>query len=316
MAGLRPTGSDGCDRAQLLLVGAFALAVLVVALALVTNGAAQTETLATDRTDAGDLRDAVRFRDDVRRGLGGIVDTVNRNGDDDYGALRDDLNASVEEWERLAARGSAGDGVGVSVELTNDPLTSDERGSRISQTPEREFTDSNGTANWRLASSVDRTRAFEVNVSRANLSSGCGGCFTVVAENGTATWRAQFTRGPSEIQVAVDGPTGAETCTIPADSTVVDLSAGTVPDRSCSFPAFAEGLGGPYNITYQNGDAGTGTYALVIDTDEPLVDDSPYAATGPSLSRAIYSADVTVRYRTPSLTYTTTVRVTPGDGDA
>lgn len=300
------------DRAQLLLVGAFTLAVLVVVLALALNGAAHTENLATERTDVQDGRDAVRFQHSVRRGVGGGVEAVNHRNDTSYNDLRSALEAAVSEWEALATRGSAGESVGISVGLTDDW----EKGSRIAQTTVRNFTDAKETANWTLASSVGRTRAFEMNVSRAKLSSSCtSGCFGIVADNGSATWRASVTNNSSAIEVTVDGPTGTDTCRVTADSVVVDFSAGTMADGACSFPGFADGLSGPYNVTYENGSSGNGTYELVVDTD--VVDDSRYANdANPSVSPAIYSTNVSLTYQTPRLTYTTVLRVAPGERDA
>lgn len=313
MVRLSPAARDavsGRDRAQLLLVGAFAIAVLVLSLALVLNGAAQTENLATESTDAHDGRDAIRFEHSVRRGVAGTVESVNRRNNTSYADLKDALKTAVNDWDAVAARGSAREGVSTSVDYK-----SMERGSRIEQTTTREFTDATGTENWTLASSVTQTRDYRVNVSRANLSSSCtSGCFEIVADDGSDTWRASFTEDGSEIEMTVVAPSGTNTCRVAADSVVVDLSAGTMADGGCSFPRFADGLSDPYSISYGNGSLGDGTYEQEVDTS--VANDTRYAAGGPTVSPSIYSTNVSVTYETPQLTYETAeIRVVPGERD-
>ncbi|ELZ97294.1 hypothetical protein C439_18268 [Haloferax mediterranei ATCC 33500] len=306
---VRDTAS-GRDRAQLLLVGAFAIAVLVLSLALVLNGAAQTETLATESTDVHDGRDAVRFEHSVRRGVGGTVESVNRRNNTSYADLKDALKTAVNDWDAVAARGSAGEGVSTSVNYR-----SMERGSRIEQTTTRDFSDATGTENWTLASSVTQTRDYRMNVSRTSLSSDCSsGCFEIVADDGSDTWRASFTEDGSEIEMTVVAPSGTDTCRVAADSAVVNLSAGTMDDGACSFPGFADGLSGPYSISYENGSLGEGTYEQEVDTS--VTNDTRYAAGGPTVSPSIYSTNVSVTYETPQLMYNTTaLRVVPGESD-
>jgi hypothetical protein len=162
-----------------------------------------------------------------------------------------------------------------------------------------------------------------MNVSRAQLALSCGSCFTVVADNGTATWRAEIRNDSGSIEVTVDPPPGAgstETCSVAQNVTVIDFSAGTVDDGACSFPAFAEGLSGGYNISYKSGQNVNGTYQLVVRKAKGDIDPSPnpYSGSGdPTLTRAVYSADVAFEYRTPQLTYRNTLeKIVPGDRDA
>ncbi|ELZ31410.1 hypothetical protein C474_08912 [Halogeometricum pallidum JCM 14848] len=320
MAGLSARLRTGCrghgrDRGQLLLVGAFSLALLVVALAMILNGVASGEVLATDRTDVHDARDAVRFEHSVHRGIGGAVEVLNRRNDGSYADLDTALADSVDDWDEAAARGSAAEGVDLSVERVDW-----ERGTRIEQRDSRTFTDANATENWTLASAVGQTRAFEMNVSRTNLSSSCTPeCFAVVADDGTDVWRASFTQTASKIDVTVESPTETKTCSVSGASAVVDLSSGTVNDGTCSFPPFADGLGGSYDIGYENGTRADGTYGLVVDVNESgVLGVSPdrYDETAPTASPAVYAVTVSVTYQTPQLAYATELRVVPGETDA
>ncbi|MDS0300159.1 hypothetical protein NDI76_15540 [Halogeometricum sp. S1BR25-6] len=303
------------DRGQLLLVGAFSLALLVVALAMILNGVASGEALATDRTDVHDARDVVRFEHSVHRGIGGAVEVLNRRSDGSYADLDAALTDSVGDWDETAARGGAAESVDLSVKLIDW-----ERGTSIEQRGARTFTDANATDTWTLASGVERTRAFEMNVSRANLSSSCTPeCFAVVADDGSDAWRASFTQTGSDIDVTVEGPTGTKTCSVSGASAVVDLSSGTVADGTCSFPPFADGLAGPYDVVYESGTRADGTYRLVVDANESAVTGpSPdrYDDVGPTTSPAVYAVTVSVAYQTPQLAYATELRVVPGETDA
>jgi hypothetical protein len=296
-------------------VGAFSLAVLVVALAMILNGVASGEALATDRTDVHDARDAVRFEHSVHRGIGGAVEVLNRHSDGSYLDLDAALADAVADWDEAAARGSAAEGVDLSVDLVDW-----EQGTSIEQRGSRNFTDANATDTWTLASGVEQTRAFEMTVSRTNLSSSCTPeCFAVVADDGDDAWRASFTRTASGIGVTVESPTETVTCSVSGASAVVDLSSGTVHGESCSFPPFADGLDGPYDIVYEHGTRADGTYGLVVDADESVVSGvSPdrYDGAAPTTSPAVYAVTVSVTYQTPQLAYATELRVVPGETDA
>lgn len=292
-------GAD--DRGQLLLVGAFALAVLLVALALVLNGAAATETLATGGGDTSAGSDALAFQRAVDRGMSGLVVSINRN---DSGTVSD-FEAAVADWDDAAARANAEAGVGTTVEVAGT-----DSGSRIAQDTPRTFTNASGTDDWTLASNVTASRGLALNVSRASLNDSCPGCFRVVATDGSDSWEARVTNSSNAITVRVENDTTTETCAVVADMAVVDFSAGTLGDTPCDWPTFEDSFGGDYDVRYVNGGEANGTYLWIVDDAD--VDTAQYGPGGPTVSPAIYTATVDVTYRTPSLTYTVTIAVDPG----
>lgn len=310
MARLSRRGRPGA-RGQILVVGALTIALLLVVLAFALNGAAVTETLATDLDGTHDARDATRFRAAADGAVADLVVTVNRENDSSGAALHAALSAGVADWDRLSARGAAAEGA-----ATEASLAGTTNGSRIRQAnATRPLTDAGGNASWTLAGSAAATRSFRMNLSRPALSATCNaGCFRVVADDGSATWRANFTANATAVTVAVDGPDGTATCAAAGDTVAVDLSRGRLGGEPCPALAFATGLEAPYDVRYVDGHLASGTYTLVVDAAVPA--DGRYATDGsPAVSPALYAATVSVTYRTERLTYAAEFRVVPGEDD-
>ncbi|WP_255152357.1 DUF7261 family protein [Halorarius halobius] len=295
------------DRGQLLLVGAFGLAVLLVVLAGVVNSAAYTDSLTTSTGDLNGGRDVAAFRADAGRAADGILGRVNDGPAPDYAAREDRFRDAVDNWSDAAGRQHAMDGTGVGVSVVGTT-----RGSRITQSTARPLTNASGTADWTVAAGVSDVRRARLNLSQSSLlDCGVGACYELVADDGTDVWRVTVGR----LFVTVDGPAGTEQCAVTADPVVVDFRNETVNGDSCPALSFAEGLSTPYDIRIRNGDAATGTYRLTVDTDVDD-DDGDFAAAGePSVTPVVYAADVRVSYRTPRLTYATELRVDGGESD-
>lgn len=309
------------SRGQLLLIGALALGLTFVAFALIINSAIYTENLAS-RGDTTDGENVVEYRDSVRRGMGEVLTFENQNVSDGEGRsdIRDRLERGLRDLSQMLTRSWAKRGA-----TTNVSAIGYTDGSRIFQNESRAFTNSTGNETWQLVSSVDQTRAFRLNISRANtsLEGACGGlfggCFTIQVENGTATWQVSVAKNTAdEVVVAVDDGTGAETCT-PVDRSFVtlDLTSGTVAVEGCPPLSFADAPASGYAISYKNGNESAGTYTLVV--DEPSVADSPpshyTAGSEPSVTPAVYSAILSYDYQSASLYFDSRVRVAPGEAD-
>lgn len=302
---------EAADRGQLLLVAGFGLAVMLVALALVLNGAIYSEAQASRGVAVAD-RDVARYQDDVHRSVSELVVATNRPGNASEAELQATFEAGVANWSRLSARHSA-----TAHATTNVSLASAVYGSQVVQSDQRNFTNASGAGNWTVAESVSGVRGFRMNVSRTALANGsCGPttCFQVVVDNGSATWRVTVTATEQTVNLSVSGPTGPGSCGVTGEWAHVDLTAGTLAGEPCPALAFAEGVSAPYDVAYLNGDDVAGTYRLVV--DEPIAEDGDFATDGaPSTSAAVYSANVTLAYQTSTLAYTTELRVAPGEPD-
>lgn len=304
------------DRGQLLLVGAFGLAVLFVVLALALNTAIYSENLATQRGDVP-ARDVAAYHHDVRDGTAAVLAAANRNNDTSYTDVEDAVRAGVADWHDLSARQSALGGRATGVEVTGVTL-----GTHVQQNESaRNFTNRSGAADWTLASGLGGTRKFRMNVSTDSLPDGCsspGDCFRVNVTDGTDTWRvAVYSQDDDDTTVVrVTRPDGTSaTCTATGEHVLVDVTAGTVAGQDCPALRFGAGVSDPYEIRFANADEVTGTYSLVVDDDAVPTDPHYAASEGPTQSPAVYAVTVRLVADHPGLQYATEIRVAPGESD-
>jgi hypothetical protein len=299
------------SRGQLLIVSAFALGVLFVALALILNSAIFTENLASrGETTGGDQ--AVEFRDTLQRGVGNILTAENENITDSstsYSTLRTRVGNETTAMGTTLIEQNARGGATSDVNITDQT-----NGSLIRQSVStRNFSDNSGNSNWTVAQNVDQTRAFTLNVSRSELSSNCtplSDCFVLNVTN----WRVSM----NSSTVAVETPAGdTDTCSAGSgDHTVIDINAGTVNGTSCPALDFSDAPQSGYDIEYQNGDEIGGTYSLVVDdTTLPSSNLSSSVGSDPSATPALYDVRVEYDYQTAELNFSSAVRVAPGETD-
>lgn len=304
MAGL---SVDRGTRAQLLLVGAFGIAVLLLVLAGVLNAVTYTESLAKQDDGIHDGRDVEAFQADTRAAVRGIVTRVNgENGTVTEQTTR--VERSVTNWSAAASQEQAVDVTAVNVTVLNTTVV-----SNVTQTVERNYTNATGEPGWTLAGNVSNVREFTLNLSSSSLASGdCTGnasCFTVVVENGTETWTAQV----NDSAVFVEAPNTTTTCAFSADPVRIDLTNGTVNGTDCAGLDVTSELSGEYEIRYGNGTDAAGTYQLTVEGDPAYTN---YADTGdPSVSTIVETVTLQVTYRTPRVEYRTVIRVRGGGPD-
>ncbi len=319
------------DRGQLVLVAGLALAVVLVALVLVTNTAIYTENLAT-RDDGVGETEALGYRAAVVDGVGGIVDRENAAEYDDRAALKANVSAGVAELDSLlresAARRSASATVNRSAKTyTGGVLVRQTNGSR-------EFDSAAGPADWTLLYDTNRTRAFEATVENSSLAttnaSAVDGAFTVVVASNSSTeaWRAYVYENDSTGDIAVAVRSAGESsatqvCSVDAANATLGFTEGSLGGESCPGLDWREGVTTSYDLKYRNGSNARGTYNLTVRgtrdiletsslnngtaTDDP---DSPYYVP------AVYAVRLPITYETNELEYRTTVRVAPGERDA
>ena len=322
------SGSRSRSRGQLLLVTSLAVAVLLVSLALLLNTAIYTENLATRNADPGSAN-AVSYQREAVQGVGGIVSYVNTHHAENETALDAELAASVEVWDNATARHAAVDAnaVGVSV-ATSNGTRAVEYGTQVVQNRTRNFTAANGSADWVVAENVTPrrgVRAFRLSVRPDELATNRSGAFRVDVTAAAETWRVYVYTNGSAVQVDNGtAPTDADCSAVPTNGTVaVDLTAGTVGGRACNvLSALADADSGPderFDVSYRNADRVTGTYSAVLNQSSPGPNAGPYhlrsSGDAPYVAPAVYAVAVDVSFESGRVTYETTVRVAPGEGD-
>ena len=312
------------DRGQLLLVGALALAVVFVALALLLNTAIYTGNLAT-RDSGVEATSAIGYTSESRQAGVDAVRSVNRRNNTSSSDLNRAFTATVKRWDDLAShhRAVAGDVAGTDVTgITN--------GTRIQQDDaSRKFTSAGGAANWTVVdgSGVTAVRSMRFTVDASTL--------TTVDDATNATTETVFhvdvdsdpgirsvyvynnsTSGNSEILVVDDGAeTVCSVGSVTEGTFVVDIANASVGGKSCSALGTLDDTRGAVSIEYGDGGAAGGTYTMVVDEAPDgsivLAGLNPDGSASPYWTDAIYSAELTVTYRTGELDYEATVGVVP-----
>ncbi|EMA68961.1 hypothetical protein C461_05002 [Halorubrum aidingense JCM 13560] len=328
------TGRDE-DRAQLILITGLTLAVIFVTVVLLLNTVIYTENLATRGVDAGG-GEAVEFRDGAVDDLGAIMDREHRTESSVDGVIAD-FEASAAAYANATTDLRARDGV-----VADITVVGIEPGHFIAQEEDGggydELTAGDGTtADWTVAGNATRARDYRVTVAPDSLSASSGDAFTIVAEGApggsNATWSVSLwsASDPDDINVTVTNETASvtETFAPAADGNhTVDVTGGTVNGEPFDALVWAEGVQNDdgtadYDIRYENGDEATGTYHLVVQSDDlDSGDDDQYGSSPadrssqPYVVDAVYSADVEISHRTPELEYGDVIRVAPGERDA
>lgn len=293
------------SRGQVILVAALGIAVTLVALALVTNTAIYTENLATRETVSG--QDAIAFEQSMDDGASDLLALANRYNASSHTSIRDRFAADVNNLSSGTGTESAAYGELTAIEVVNTT-----NGSRISLNETRNFTSADGDGNWTLASDVDAHRRFEMNVSQSALND-TGSPFRIVINTTTHEWNASVADGGDDnVSVAISNETTNVTCSVSANTTVFDVTEGTLAGESCDAPTAASTVDGPYDISFENASNVEGRFVLFVDrTKSEIADHYDPAPDTPSIDPAIYDATVHVTVRQPDLTYETNVTVAP-----
>ena len=321
-------GLRGDDRGQLLLVGAFILAILLVALAVVLNAAIYTETLAARGNDRADVFDTVQYRDDTERALSGLVAGVNDDATASRTTTETELRDGVSDWDAITARQQAATGRATTVTVTDVEVL-----TNVSQTnATRSLVSSSNDTEWTLVENVTASQSFVLDVvpvdtgiaqsDATNVSVLESSAFhvDVDTDDGT-TWQVFVYRSPwnaSNATVAVHSAGSVLTYNVTQvgdDPVEIDFVAATVEGTPVPALSFYGGVSGPHTVTFSNAADATGTYALLVDGDAADSADYSDGADGSPTARAVVTRlDVTLRYAMPNLEYETPISVT-GGGD-
>lgn len=323
MADLRPRD----ERGQILLIAAFTLAVIFVALALVINSAIFTENLASQGEVAGSS-EALTYQHQVRQSVTEAMAYANVYDESSPGAS---LGASVDAIDGQSSSQQARGGrvIDVSLESTTD-------GTRIADNASggSPFRSSGGLSDWNLADGVERTRNVVVTTRHSDLPPS-GTPFRLRAnETGTPAnvWTMSVWEDADDVVVRVDTADGDDSeCRVAvagAGTFQIDVTDGVVAGEWCHALTrdgtagtpmwFATGIptGSTYDVEIANGDAIEGNYSMVVSPrgswNATTLTTGPATGT-PYRTDAIYGATVDYAFRTSQVTYESEIEVTPGE---
>jgi hypothetical protein len=306
----------GRERAQIVLVGAVAIAFIIVGLVLVANTVLYTESVGAERSlGAGD--DATAFQGVARDDTASLVYRVNeRNNFSTRAALDTAVRNEVQNLSDLLAT-EYGQRSGAFVNVSAN-LSHSEYGARIEQDDGTAFnnTDGNGT-DWTPIKSDESTQIAEFeatfDVSEMPEASPTDEPFYVEVTGASETRYVSFYNDNGNLSIVSDssapiGGIGGLTpdCTVSTgDRVLVDLSNGSAPGADCTFDGL-DSIDGPYSLVFRNGDRAFGSYSFVVE-DESIASASKYddASDGddPYSAYVYWEILVETKYVSPEVSY-------------
>ncbi|WP_302080343.1 DUF7261 family protein [Salinibaculum rarum] len=308
------------DRGQIIIVAAFALGVIFIALAVVVNTAIFTGNLATRGQGTSD-DDALQYRHEIEQSVGTVITEINRQHDgNDSTHLKNWAKENVTEINIQGGRQKATNGRVATIDYA-----SMKNGTRFVN-ESGDFTgDTTDPTTWQVASDVSNTRALKFTITDRTALAGSSNAFTLSLNGSNDNYWNMTLFNPSGNRVNVtvsNGDGEVASCTRSGSGSLeVAVTSGLVDGRPCSALTvsgdrdmwFGSGISAPYNITYDNADEIEGDYEGVVDNG--LNEANLPSISGPSSksNAAIYSLNVSYSYETVSMRYETNVRVAPGE---
>ena len=311
------------ERGQILLIAAFALAVIFIALALVVNGAIFTENLASQGEASGGNA-VLELRSEVTRALGEVVDEANRNAADPENRFTatdlDALETQLVEYTSLT---------GVDVRLDSPTVTTTGHYVSDRAKSDNDLESESGKDNWRLAGGVDDVRAMEFYV-RGDVDGISGDTFTVNATHripggggGDPVFLLKIGEDGGDPAVRVVPPSSpAQTCSLPGRDWPlhVDVMGAEFGDTYCEAldaVDFGQGVSPGYNL-YFNHTSDIDANVSFVMTGSPIGSNFDSSDPGDPQVRSggvIYAAEVDLHVRTAAIEYDDTVRIAPKEDD-
>jgi hypothetical protein len=322
---------DTDDRAQLLLVGAVVLALIILGLTTVTNTVLFTEntgpgeaTAETNTVEQFDYEGTISAKSIILR-----VNHAERN------VTTSDVNATVNgemsAYSAALARSYASGGSAfVSVNYTGI----ERNATRIVQAVDRNFTYNashsgsvtDDAADWTPLPDGERTGIgwFALNVNLANTS---GAPATITIQNATGD-RLEYTLNRSgggsgsNLTIQVEQPSSGlseeTSCGSTGGRVSVLLHRGVGALGDCEFPSVST-IEPPYSVSISDGDRIAGQYEIVANrtwhsndarldasvsgSDEPYPNCADAGIQPPCLSPVVWTGNVTLQYVSPSVEF-------------
>lgn len=276
MVGTRSGTDDECPdrgRAQLILVGAVTLALIVIGLTVVLNTILFTDTVTTAVTSQ-DGGDATEFDFDARRDVRSLLLRLNhRERNVSETALETNVQRNLTNYTRLLQESYAVDKP-VFVNTTYDDV---EFGQRFVQANDGAFTAPDGDEDWTpvdpsAMSGPDPDVGWlvtELNVTATNTDP-----ITIRVENESKYVEISLAKvddgGVREIEVDTErnfgqlGNTTDESCVAVRGRVLLDVLRGSSYTGDCQFNA-TQGMEPPFTtVEIEDGEDATGQFSIVV----------------------------------------------------
>lgn len=308
------------QRAQLILVGSIAIAIVLIGLTIVLNSAVFTENVAGGSSPT--VTDEVtQFDREAVRNVRSL--TVRINHASVYAgtgageaAIDADVGENVSTYSRLMAQSYADTG-SVYVNVTYEGTET--FGNRIVQPEDGDFSSNPGGTSWTPVDDPFLLGRFVMNVDVTNSTTGEPFFLNITDSDGSTlnVSMQKTTEGELDLNSSIDGGNVSETTCTPKNGRVLlDVVHGTAYTGDCSFNSTGY-LEEPYTrLHFENGGKLRGKYDLVMNRSDPAsLSGVPNCASvnDPCRSVAVWSVNVTTRYDRGSFSFERNHNVTVYD---
>lgn len=299
-----PGSVGGDDRAQLILIGAFVIATVVVGMTILLNTTVFVDS-AVPTTTSDQLDGASQFDQQTRRTLAQGFHRTNLNERNrTSGELETDARGLAANYSRLRTSMATTSG-SATVEVRLDAANSS-YGERIVQAADGPVTSPANSQDWTLVDDTDPASVgwfvADVNVSGTGTTP-----TTITADNATASITYTVSRDAGELSVEANPSFASSleaTCTPTFNRVLVDFYRGKLRGNcgaNSSFPG-VEQLGSPHGVEVTDGQQLTAEYELVMNRTQSGVIGTCTSGTyiddldNPCRTPALWEANVTTAY--------------------
>lgn len=292
------------DRAQLLLAGSIAIAIVFIGLTIVLNSVIFTENISGGSSIevTGDIDE---FDHEVRRNTRSLTIRINHAARyNQSSTIKDNLRGNFTNYSRVLAESYADTG-SVYVNVTYDSSTT--IGYRIVQGADREYTRDDGAADWFPFDDPKEIGWFRLNVDATNVSTDSHFALELTNRSGD-TLNVTIKREGADTLYVNSSVSGSHTSNVTCRSNdgrvLLDVLDGESFTGDCAFNA-TERLDSPYTtLRFKNGDETRGKYSIVLNESGgvPLPDCAP-SPQDLCVAPAIWQIQVTTRYDTGAISY-------------
>jgi hypothetical protein len=299
------------ETAQVVLVGAVAMAFIIVGLVVVSNTVLYSESVGSEGS-LSSADETAEFQGIARDSTASTVYRVNERNDfatspAGKDALDDAVRNNVTNLSNLLAT-EYGQEYGVFVDVEPD-LANSEYGARVEQDAETFFNNSGGGGDtWDPVDTPTTVTEFEASFNVSEMPDlGAPGDsadrFAITIANGSASRDIEVFNDSGNLSIA-GGSASSECSQIDDGLLLVDLQNGSVPGTDCTFGG-VDAVDGQVTVEFSNGDAAVGTYSFVVE-DYAIGEDSKYANAGggqPYSATVYWMVAVDVTYDGPEVGY-------------
>ena len=305
---------ERAERAQLLLITALALAVILVTVALLLNAAIFTENVASRDTTA-DGHEAIELRGELVQGIGELIERENRQGQTES-EIVNNVESGIDTTGPMVDRERAREGTIATLSHDPNEIETGELLRYNDNGDPKAFSDA-GENNWTLVDDLGSARNFTVGIEPDTLNKSTAESsdevFGVRFSNATEDdvtlhiYDDEDRTGNLTIARAVDGETPERLCQIEYDgTTTVDITGDRLSTDGAIVDCYRD-LWPDYDpdaIEFVNIYEEKGTASVTVDDDDPVSDIE---------GTPVYSATVDITYQTTDLTFETTAKIAPGE---